>query len=195
MAGGFLVMACSPSLVWLGNTIQAVGSCYQYIVILCLFVYLSRTQKLLLVRVVGFGVGSLFIGQVLGGCLGSLLASGLWGQLPLATIASVMSALLLAAALYISNSNRRSLGWEVAKPGTNDEGADSRVRSLAAKVGLTARQEEIVALLALGCNKAAIARELQISEETAKTHIRNIYSKIGIHSQQALIELIRKGEE
>lgn len=195
MALGFLVMACSPALVSLGNAIQATGSCYQYIVILCLFVYVSRTQRLSLVRVVGLGMAALYFGQVLGGCLGSFLTSGLLGRLPLSTIASIMCALLLAAALYISNSNRRSQGWEVAKPGTSHEGVENRIRSLAVKTGLTMRQEEIVALLAQGYNKAAIARDLQISEETAKTHIRNIYNKIGIHSQQALIELIRKGEE
>lgn len=195
MAFGFLVMACSPTLISLGNAIQAVGSCYQYIVILCLVVYLSRTQHLPLIRICGFSMASLYIGQVVGGCLGSLLASGSLIRVPLTTIASIMCALLLTAALYISNSNRKSLGWEVAQPGSNEDGIESRIRSIAAKSGLTTRQEEIVALLVQGYNKTAIARDLQISEETAKTHIRNIYTKIGIHSQQALIELIRKGEE
>ena len=35
-----------------------------------------------------------------------------------------------------------------------------------------------------------ISQELGLSEETVKTHMGNVYRKLGIHSQQELIDLV-----
>lgn len=39
-------------------------------------------------------------------------------------------------------------------------------------------------MLARGSSRADICEELTLSKETVKTHVRNIYRKMGIHSQQ-----------
>jgi two-component system nitrate/nitrite response regulator NarL len=48
---------------------------------------------------------------------------------------------------------------------------------------LTAREREVLSLLVRGADKEAIARELVISPQTARTHIQNILSKLGVHSR------------
>lgn len=53
--------------------------------------------------------------------------------------------------------------------------------------GLTARETDVAILLARGLTKRYVAQRLSISEETAKSHIGNIYRKLGVHSQQELI--------
>lgn len=63
-----------------------------------------------------------------------------------------------------------------------------RCDELAEQVGLTQREREILALLARGHNARHIEEELSISHNTVKYHARNIYRKIGVHSQQSLID-------
>jgi DNA-binding NarL/FixJ family response regulator len=56
---------------------------------------------------------------------------------------------------------------------------------------LTAREQEVAQMLVQGKTVEAIAQELVISTNTAKSHVRTIYSKLGIHSKQELIDLVR----
>lgn len=48
---------------------------------------------------------------------------------------------------------------------------------------LSRREREVLALLAGGNDHLAIARELVISPQTARTHIQNVLSKLGVHSR------------
>ncbi|WP_282209076.1 helix-turn-helix transcriptional regulator [Parvibacter caecicola] len=61
---------------------------------------------------------------------------------------------------------------------------------VAAEYGLTARESEILLLLARGRTAATIAETLVITPSTAKTHLRNIYAKLDVHTQQELINLV-----
>lgn len=56
--------------------------------------------------------------------------------------------------------------------------------------GLTAREAEILLLLARGRTAVTIAETLVIAPSTAKAHLRNIYAKLGVHTQQELIDLV-----
>lgn len=56
--------------------------------------------------------------------------------------------------------------------------------------GLTARQTEVLHLLAKGRNAAYIQKQLVISQHTAKAHIYSIYKKTETHSQQDLMDLV-----
>lgn len=82
-----------------------------------------------------------------------------------------------------------------------DEGALSRPfhASLSANVwprrvshllGLTVRESEVLALMARGRNAAYISETLVISENTAKTHGKHIYRKMGASSQQQLMDVV-----
>ncbi|GAA4542047.1 response regulator transcription factor [Amycolatopsis samaneae] len=53
--------------------------------------------------------------------------------------------------------------------------------------GLTAREAEVVGLIARGLTNAEIAAELYIGEATVKTHINNAFAKIGVrHRAEAV---------
>ncbi len=45
---------------------------------------------------------------------------------------------------------------------------------------LTPREQEMLALVAEGKSNTAIARELHLTENTVKFHLRNIYAKLGV---------------
>jgi DNA-binding CsgD family transcriptional regulator len=53
--------------------------------------------------------------------------------------------------------------------------------------GLTGRQREIVAWAARGMSNKQIARQLGISPETVKTHLRHVFEREGVHGRMALL--------
>lgn len=59
---------------------------------------------------------------------------------------------------------------------------------------LSRRESEVMHYLARGYKSSHIQQQLYISEGTAKTHIRHLYRKLNIHSQQDLIHLIDEVE-
>ena len=60
--------------------------------------------------------------------------------------------------------------------------------------GLTPRESEVFALLAQGRTVGVIRERLVISLNTARFHTKNIYAKLGVHSQQELIDLVEDFE-
>lgn len=50
-------------------------------------------------------------------------------------------------------------------------------------VNLTAREREVLAKLASGSSNRIIGEQLGISEETVRVHVKNLFSKIGVHSR------------
>lgn len=61
--------------------------------------------------------------------------------------------------------------------------------SAAGPMGLTARQVEVLRLLARGLPNKLIARELALSEGTVKVHLLAIFRTLGVHNRtQAVVE-------
>lgn len=60
-------------------------------------------------------------------------------------------------------------------------------RYLANEHGLTQRETDVLALLLDGRSVPYIQETLHVSSNTAKTHVRHIYQKFGIHNRQDLI--------
>ena len=58
---------------------------------------------------------------------------------------------------------------------------------------LSDREMEILQLLATGATNHQIARELFISINTVKSHIKRIYAKLGIGNRLQLVNLLGNG--
>jgi len=68
----------------------------------------------------------------------------------------------------------------------NRDSADDRTAPVAAPK-LTDREMEVLKLVARGMNNRDIAKELFISENTVKNHVRNILEKLQIHSRMEAV--------
>jgi DNA-binding CsgD family transcriptional regulator len=60
-----------------------------------------------------------------------------------------------------------------------------------AVAGLTPREAEVAQLVAIGATNAEIARALSVSLATVKTHLTQIYAKLGLRSRTQLALLLR----
>lgn len=95
------------------------------------------------------------------------------------------------ARLGRAGAGRMEAGCE----GAGGDGSSPTERAcdrLADRCGLSARERELLPHLARGHRPVFVAEQLCISESTARTHVRNIYRKLGIGSSEELIELVDK---
>jgi DNA-binding NarL/FixJ family response regulator len=68
------------------------------------------------------------------------------------------------------------------------------VRAPESPEALTARETEVLELIARGRANKQIARELFVEEKTVKTHVSHILRKLGVHSRtQAALHAVRTG--
>jgi len=66
------------------------------------------------------------------------------------------------------------------------------VRTPEATETLTEREREVLRLLVLGRSNKEIGRDLQIAEDTVKTHVKHILAKLGVQSRtQAVLSAMR----
>ena len=78
-------------------------------------------------------------------------------------------------------------GMEEGGDGSLFEQACDHVTS---RFGLTPREGDVLRLLARGRTSPVIQEKLFLSHNTVKTHVRHIYAKMDIHSQQELIDIV-----
>ena len=82
---------------------------------------------------------------------------------------------------WIDPRMRRTVADEVAQS-TTSGGATRRGHT-----GLTDRELEIVRLVASGQKNKEVSAALTISERTVKTHLQNIFQKLGVRDRVALV--------
>jgi len=67
-------------------------------------------------------------------------------------------------------------------------------RAASAADDLTPREREVLELLARGLTNRLIARELDVTEKTVKTHVSNVLAKLGVTDRtQAALYAVREG--
>ena len=96
----------------------------------------------------------------------------------------------LAAAIREAHAGRSTLAPEAiqaliqAEPQRTVQDTD-----LAETYGLTPREREVLALMVEGLNNPEIAERLVVSRSTAKAHVSNILSKLGVSNRAEAISL------
>lgn len=141
-----------------------------------------------------------FIGADLGHLCNALLetqpdlASVITGTVVLALFAYVMIGLHGFSFSDTIRGVEPARPLEVAAPATpsRDEIIERNCDELARSRGLTERERQVMGMLARGHNANHIQEELTLSYNTVKTHVKRIYRKLDVHSQQELIDLVER---
>lgn len=133
--------------------------------------------------------------------LHSLLAESLYATLvAVVVLLSFAGAALLALLLVHRQMTRREPPSEAAPSqvgGASETPPLGQRPDIVAACGtlgdrfeLTPREREIFLLLAQNYRAPYIAEKLVVSQSTVKTHMRNLYAKLGVHSQAELLLLV-----
>lgn len=135
----------------------------------------------------GIGLSVNVAGVLMGEFLSPLAAGS--GQKNLPTYLSFAAVFVAIVLLPILYERLSKLGSNVSPQVVEAAVEDSVILP---RAGLTQREREILTLLLRGYTYHLIQRELYISEGTVKTHIQNIFRKLGVHNRTDLIEKIVK---
>jgi NarL family two-component system response regulator LiaR len=82
----------------------------------------------------------------------------------------------------------------VVRMSSNDEASPDSTQEDESQSSLTARELEVLHLLAQGMSNRAIAESLTISDRTVHAHLSNIFSKMGVSSRlEAVLSAIQRG--
>lgn len=89
-----------------------------------------------------------------------------------------------------ADSPSQSSEEQAIPQGPHAPSIEERCADLGVQHGLTERETEIFSMLARGRNGTFIMEHYVISRNTVKSHIKHIYAKLDVHSQQELIDLV-----
>ena len=73
-----------------------------------------------------------------------------------------------------------------------DDSLEKRCEEIAARYDLSPREIDVLAAFARGRNVAYLAERLCLSENTIRSHSKSLYTKLGIHSKQELLDLVEE---
>lgn len=211
--GAFALLVCGLLMVLLDDamlvlaasaTLLAGSSVFWVLMTLALAAIAARNRSNV-VTAIAWGYAAYYGGIAVGAQLG-MGATGLPAELHLVAKAAV--ALALAVVVLYTLLSIRDFGFDktiaAVEPDVDvspvlptplggtayADAVELRCDELAVRFGLTERETDVFRLLARGHNTLHIQEELAITKNTLKYHVRHIYEKADVHSQQELIELL-----
>jgi len=85
----------------------------------------------------------------------------------------------------LTRTQARSEAYDIASALARTDVPDGAVVDIGSRSGLTARELEVLRLVAAGRSNAQIAEALFISVPTVKRHLTNVLAKLGLPSRSA----------
>ena len=194
-------------LPWLTSDL-IVGVAYNLftIVVFCMLSHIAYRTDLPSTSVFGVGRGASGLGTTLGWALGSLVAGDRAFGANAQDIFSIVFCFILVfvamvllkegtieEAIMDSEIEAEEGNVQEAAEGESADASDlwlKACKSLCEQSSLSRRECEVLLLLGRGRTIDNIAEELTISFNTAKTHVKHIYTKTGVHTRSDLMKLI-----
>lgn len=157
--------------------------------------YLMMTPFLFPGRLPGAVASTPLIGSFSFMIAARALFSGLQSMLPASVYAGLTVTVVLAsfagggvlAFLVMQRQANRHEAAQAEAVEAARAGVEERCAAAAERFDLTPREQEILVLLAQNYRAPYIAEKLVVSQSTVKTHMRNLYGKMGVHSQAELL--------
>lgn len=192
VALGALCLVCFASVPLLGSTLQLVGFSFIHLVMWGVCTYLIKNLKLPATWTIGVSTCGFMFGQLTGALASMGLSQAEHEILSSQNLSAVIVFVALFASLLMMSSTNLRTGWGLVRPVIYEgpeTGTDVVIEGLVAEYLLTERQASILLMITHGRSRRIISEELCISEETVKTHTRQLYRKLQVHSRQELIDL------
>lgn len=182
----------------------------------CLLSFIARSDYWSSIQVFGWGRGIFALGSLVGHYVGVSMDLFRVADVQPLVVGVVLAFLVVGSGMLIFREgdvrkvvNAAWLGEELrrgAEGAEPSEGASQAVPDAAAPAvgsegfsaddfalahNFTSREREVFSLMLEGRDARTIGTTLVISENTAKSHIRSIYAKTGVHTRQEFIDAVR----
>lgn len=194
MALGFLLLPLRGVGYLIGFSVHQFGYQYFYTIIWALWSVYAMSYRVPRSAIACIGLLGVQGGQMLGSVIGAVIAQAAQDTANLAIVSGWLAFTLMMVALFAFARGQSGFSWGNVRPFDQDSKVKSSymrsLLALAEAYGLSSRETEVLVMFAHGRNKPYIAKELVVSESTVKTHVKHIYAKMGVHSQQDLIDMI-----
>jgi DNA-binding CsgD family transcriptional regulator len=142
-------------------------------------------------RLLGIVLSSNVLGVLAGGMTGSVIYNSVDSKLNASLLALVVVFIILIILPVLHNQLSILLRNHAYIESVREKKKEKeKVELIFLK--LTDRERQVAELLLQGRTYKMIAEELYLSENTVKTHIKNIYSKFNIQSKTELIKMLNK---
>lgn len=198
MLAGFVMRPSAPVEAMLSSVCSFAGAAFSWVLIWTVFASIGISNPAGALWALGIGYTMQALGLEAGSVLGRISSSGLAAS---ESTANVVNSLVVVAFIGYLLIGMRGFSFSAAFAGIvpvaalrPTEDPDAKItrgcQALAAHCGLSERELEVAGLLARGRTGPQIQDELSISRNTCKTHVRHIYRKLDVHSQQELIDLV-----
>jgi DNA-binding CsgD family transcriptional regulator len=140
--------------------------------------------------VVGISVCLLSLSLLLGYFLSQVSLTGEErGRLSLILSLCYVVFILISPAIQLWRVRRDNLTDVEPLPGREKDGLNDTCDALSERFGISRREKEVLYYVGLGYNSSYIARILFISDGTVRSHLKNIYRKLGVSSRMEVLEL------
>ncbi len=211
------LVACLPLVSVLHTVLSQIVSLASVVFELflwCTLAFVVYQRRLSAVMVFGYGYGAYLLGTGIGWLFGVQALGSLFSAVGEAFAYMIMAIIVLACAFLIFSEREFDRLFAPVEEGAptldellmkdlaadeaaHDEAEPQRkgrfgaaIEALAEAHQLSPRETDVLRCLAMGYNSSTTASKLHISWNTVRTHTRNVYGKLGVHSQQELIALV-----
>ena len=212
-AGGFLLLA----FFWnsgggVANSMVAMGWFISSVISWCIIANVAHQTKLAAFILFGISEAAIALASLLGTVIGFSFSEFI-GTDGIAIMALALVAVYLLSTVVLFILKDRSLSDYAAHNAEDtskkqsdasseagptyiiEDRVENRCRDLAEQAQLTPRETEILGCLAQGRSTQYIAEKFTVSENTVKSHVKNVYQKLGVHSKQDVIDIINADQE
>lgn len=195
-AAGFVLLP----LVWSGggiaNACAQLGSGVASIILWCMVAHTVRDTDLTPTAPFACALLATSVAQLAGTAVGFAFQDSLaQGGMVLTGVALVAVYLVAMVSLFLFKDRGLRGSDPVAPipaPDSDATNVAARCHNLARDHGLTPRETELLIQLAQGRTLRAISEKLTVSENTVKYHVKSIYQKLGVHTRDEIIDLVKQ---
>lgn len=162
----------------------------------------AQRRGLPLLAVYGLTAGCLYLSQPVGGWVNALIVGA--GLSQESTMFVSILLMLYGCSLvlfFVARGRGKGSGEEPAEAAgpqvveVSVDPLEHGAQVLAARANLSERQAQVLGLLAHSYDAPAIARQMCLSENTVRTHIKRIYVLLDVHSRGELVTLVNEAAQ
>jgi DNA-binding CsgD family transcriptional regulator len=193
--GLILITLLPPEFLFVGSGLTIIAIYSMDMLIMLVSTDVAFRARIPVALIFGLAIFASRIGTFIGTIAFRWAAvSPFWSEdIPDEMLLACVAVVILVGSLLFSQSDLQKLYRLRVSAPVSSEPVRDKCLTVGSLCGLTAREQEVLCLLASGRTVPYICEELCIARGTAKHHVSNIYRKLGVYDRQGLHDVIDQG--